>query len=337
MKRIKALLGVWLTATASLVSAADVELLFAGDIMLDDGPGRALAAGRDPLAAFAPMLERADYRIGNLECPVATTGAPLPNKIYSFRAHPRVLAAVKGRFDALALSNNHSGDYGQEGFVETMRHLETAGIRYFGGGNNLAAAHEPLWIVRKGLRIAVLGYNEFKPRSFEAGASRPGIAWSEDSQVLSDIRAARKAGADLVIPFMHWGWEREPAPSARQRRLARRMIDAGATAVVGGHPHVTQGAELYKGRPIIYSLGNFVFDGFELPAARVGWLLSLSLDRRGVSAWHTVEARIDEEGLPSPAEQAETPCGKRGDTLPRLCRAGVPVGAMPSQTSPSNN
>ena len=337
MKRIKVLLGVGLMATAGLVSAASLELLFAGDIMLDDGPGRAFAAGRDPLAAFAPILARADYRIGNLECPVATTGAPLANKIYSFRAHPRVLAAVKGRFDALALSNNHSGDYGQEVFVETMRHLETVGIRYFGGGNNLAAAHEPLWIERKGLRIAVLGYNEFKPRSFEAGARRPGIAWSEDSQVLSDIRAARKAGADLVIPFMHWGWEREPAPSARQRQLARRMIDAGAAAVVGGHPHVTQGAELYKGRPIIYSLGNFVFDGFELPAARVGWLLSLSLDRQGVAAWHTVEARIDEEGLPSPAEQAETPCGKRGDKQPRLCRAGVPSESPPSQTSPSNN
>jgi hypothetical protein len=84
---------------------------------------------------------------------------------------------------------------------------------------------------------------------------------------------------------------------------------------------VTQGAEIYKGRPIIYSLGNFVFDGFELPAARVGWLLSLSLDRKGVVAWHTVEARMDEEGLPSPAEQAETPCGKRGDRQPAVsCR-----------------
>ena len=258
MKAIKTLFAALLTATATLATAADLALLFAGDIMLDDGPGRALAAGRDPLAAFASILGRADYRIGNLECPVATTGAPLANKIYSFRAHPRVLAAVQGRFEALALSNNHSGDYGQEGFVDTMRHLEAAGIRYFGGGRNLAEAHEPLWIARKGLRIAVLGYNEFKPRSFEAGARRPGIAWSEDSQVLSDIRAARKAGADLVIPFMHWGWEREPAPSARQRQLARRMIDAGAAAVVGGHPHVTQGAEIYKGRPIIYSLGNFV-------------------------------------------------------------------------------
>lgn len=336
MRTWRAGLAVALMALACWPAMA-TELVFVGDIMLDDGPGRALAAGRDPLAAFESILARADYRIGNLECPVATGGAPLENKIYSFRAHPRALTAVKGRFDAMALSNNHSGDYGQEGFIETLRNLEAAGIRYFGGGRNLAEAHAPLWVEHKGLRIAVLGYNEFKPRSFEAGASRPGIAWSEDSQVLSDIRAARKAGADLVIPFMHWGWEREPEPSARQRRLARRMIDAGAAAVVGGHPHVTQGAEIYRGRPIVYSLGNFVFDGFTLPAARVGWLLSLSLDRRGVAAWHTVEARIDEDGLPSPAEQSVTPCAKRGDTQPRLCRMGVAVEDVPPHTSPSNN
>ena len=121
---------------------------------------------------------------------------------------------------------------------------------------------------KNGLRIAILGYNEYKPRSFEAGPNWPGVAWSEDSHVLRDIAAARAAGADIVIPFMHWGWERERQPSARQRRLARLMIDAGADAVVGGHPHVTQGDESYAGKPIIYSLGNFVFDGFDTGPSR---------------------------------------------------------------------
>ena len=171
-------------------------------------------------------------------------------------------AVLTERFDALAVSNNHSGDYGREAFVETLAHLKGAGIRPFGGGANLTEAHAPLWIERRGLRIAVLGYNEFKPRSFEAGANWPGVAWSEDSQVVADIRAARKAGAHIVVPFMHWGWEHEPHPGPRQRELARRMIDAGADAVLGGHPHVTQGADVYRGRPIIWSLGNFVFDGF---------------------------------------------------------------------------
>ncbi len=291
--------GLWLLALAP-AHAEPVRLIFVGDIMLDDGPGQAIAAGRDPLGPFAALLADADYRIGNLECPIATVGKPMDSKIYNFRADPRVLAVLKGRFDALAVSNNHSGDYGQAAFLETLDHLKSIGITSFGGGRNLTEAHAPLWIEKHGLRIAVLGYNEFKPRSFEAGPNWPGIAWSEDSHVLADIRAARTAGADVVIPYMHWGWEREPEPTERQRRLARLMIDAGADAIVGGHPHVTQGTEIYRGKPIIYSLGNFVFDGFELPAAKIGWLLQMTIDRGGVTAWQTVDALIDAEGTPTP-------------------------------------
>jgi poly-gamma-glutamate capsule biosynthesis protein CapA/YwtB (metallophosphatase superfamily) len=288
--------------TIGLACAEPVKLVFVGDIMLDDGPGRVIASGRDPLAPFARRLASADFRIGNLECPIATTGKALESKIFSFRAHPRVLEVLKGRFDALAVSNNHAGDYGKAAFVETLDHLQQTGIASFGGGRNLTEAHRPLWIEKHGLRIAVLGYNEFKPRSFEAGPDWPGIAWSEDSHVLADIRAVRAAGADVIIPYMHWGWEREPTPTERQRSLARLMIDAGADAVVGGHPHVTQSTETYKGKPIIYSLGNFVFDGFELPAAKVGWLLEMTVDKGGVTLWNIVEAHMDEEGTPYPGK-----------------------------------
>jgi poly-gamma-glutamate capsule biosynthesis protein CapA/YwtB (metallophosphatase superfamily) len=300
--------------------AEPVRLVFAGDVMLDDGPGRTIAAGGDPLAPFAAILADADFRIGNLECPIATGGKALDNKIYTFRAQPRALDVLKGRFDAMAVSNNHAGDYGKGAFVETLGRLERSGIRPFGGGRDLAAAHAPLWIEKKGLRIAVLGYNEFKPRSFEAGPDWPGVAWSEDNQVVADIRAARAAGADIVIPFMHWGWEREAQPDERQRRLARTMIDAGADAVVGGHPHVTQGAEYYRGKPIVYSLGNFVFDGFDFPAGRRSWVLRLSVDRGGVVAWDTIAAQMDDAGTPHPLPGAETPCGRHGDAAVRQCR-----------------
>ncbi|MBK7424955.1 MAG: CapA family protein [Propionivibrio sp.] len=300
-----------LLMTISAVQAYPVRLVFVGDVMLDEGPGRVIKSGRDPLAPFAAELRDADFTIGNLECPIATQGQPLVSKIFSFRADPRVVPLLKGRFDALSLANNHSGDYGKAAFLQTLSHLEQAGIAYFGGGHDLASAHAPLWIERQGLCIAVLGYNEFKPRSFEAGADYPGVAWSEDSQVVSDIRAARAAGADLVIPFMHWGWEREPEPSQRQRQLARTMIDAGADVVVGSHPHVTQGAEYYRGKLIVYSLGNFVFDGFELPAAKRGWLLRLTLGRQGLLTWETLAAQIDEEGTPHPVPGALTPVENR--------------------------
>ncbi|MBK8745969.1 CapA family protein [Propionivibrio sp.] len=310
MKRFLRLSALLALCACLYAQAEPVRLIFVGDVMLDDGPGRVVASGRDPFAPFAAQLRDADFTIGNLECPIASSGKPLDNKIYSFRADPRVVPLLKGRFDALAVANNHSGDYGKGAFLETLEHLDNAGIAHFGGGRDLTRAHAPLWIERRGLRIALLGYNEFKPRSFEAGPDQPGIAWSEDDQVISDIRAARAAGADLVIPFMHWGWEREPKPSERQRQLAHTMIDAGADVVVGGHPHVTQGAEYYHGKLIVYSLGNFVFDGFKLPAAKRGWLLRLTLDRQGLVAWETLAAQMDEEGTPHPVPGALTPCGK---------------------------
>ena len=319
-RALKKCLAWLLLLCSSLALAEPVRLLFVGDIMLDDGPGRTIAGGGDPFSAYDELLRSADFRIGNLECPVAASGVPLDNKIYSFRADPQVMRVLRGRFDVLSLANNHSGDQGRAAFLETLQHLAANGIRAVGGGRDLAAAHAPVLLEKHGLRIALLAYNEFKPRRFEAGANWPGIAWSEDSRVLADIRAARAAGADLVIPFMHWGWERETEPSARQRQLARLMIDAGAAAVVGSHPHVTQGADLYRGKPIIWSLGNFVFDGFELPAAKIGWLLALTLDREGVVTWETHAAQIDATGTPSPLPGARTPCGRRGQLAASDCR-----------------
>jgi len=305
---------------AATASSESVTLIFAGDLMLADGPGKTITAGGDPLAPFAAILDTADYRIANLEVPIATGGRPHASKIATFRADPQVVPVLHRRFDAVSLANNHSGDYGHEAFGETMRHLSNAGIAYFGGGHNLAEAHRPLWIDKNGLKIAVLGYNEFKPRAFEAGANWPGVAWSEDDLVIADIRAAKSAGADLVIPFMHWGWEKETRPSERQKTFARRMIDEGAALVVGSHPHVTQGAEIYKGKPIIYSLGNFVFDGFDYPEARRGWLLRLKLDKSGVLFWETLAAQIDDAGTPWPASGAFTPCGRGSEELVLECQ-----------------
>ncbi|MFZ2268625.1 MAG: CapA family protein [Azonexus sp.] len=321
MSRISRLLLAGALLLGSALRAEPLTLIFAGDLMLDDGPGRLIARAGDPLAPFADILQAADYRIGNLECPIAESGEPFPNKIFSFRANPAVVRVLAGRFDAVALANNHSGDYGRPAFSETISHLDNAGIAHFGGGRNLEEAHRPLWIARNGLKIAVLSYNEFKPRSFEAGPDWPGIAWSEDDQVISDIRAARTAGADLVIPFMHWGWEKESSPSERQRQFARRMIDEGAALVVGGHPHVTQGAEIYQGKPIIYSLGNFVFDGFDYPAAQRGWLLRVKLDKSGVIFWDTLAAQMDDDGTPHPITGAFTPCGRGGDDAILECQA----------------
>jgi len=285
-----------------------LSLLFAGDIMLDGVPGEGVARGGDPFASFSDILASADLAVGNLECAVATTGAP-EDKRFTFRAHPRAVPVLARHFGAVGLANNHSGDFGKAALSETLSTLEHGGLPFFGAGKDLARAHVPLIIERKGVRIALLAYDEFKPRSFEAGADYPGVAWSEDEQVLWDIHHARELGADLVFPFMHWGWEGEPQPCPRQRELAHAMIDAGADAVIGAHPHVTQGVETYHGKLIVYSLGNFVFEGFHEHATRTGWLLRLSLQKSGVISWDTVVAKLDDQGSPAPALDQASPCG----------------------------
>jgi poly-gamma-glutamate synthesis protein (capsule biosynthesis protein) len=299
--------------------ASSVSLVFAGDIVLDDTAGAMIARGEDPFSGLADVFASADIRIGNLECVVATIGSA-GNKNFTFRAHPRTLPVLKRHFDAVALANNHSGDYGREAFAQMLDLLKQADLAQFGGGHNLSQAHAPLIIERKGLHIALLSYNEFMPRSFEADYNAPGIAWSVDEQVVDDIRQARAVhGADLVIPVMHWGWENEPTSNARQRQLARLMIDAGADAVIGGHPHVTQETAQYKGKPIIYSIGNFVMKETDNAEQRRGWLLRLQLDAQGVSRFDTVPVQIDMEGIPQRQRNTASPCWRRGDTDARLC------------------
>ena len=301
--------------------SAPVSLVFAGDIVLDDTAGALIARGGDPFADFAALFAGADIRIGNLECVVATTGSA-GDKNFTFRAHPRTVPVLKRHFDAVALANNHSGDYGREAFAEMLDLLQTSKLAQFGGGHNLSEAHTPLILERKGLRIALLGYNEFMPRSFEADHDAPGSAWSEDEQVVADIRLARSVyRADIVIPVMHWGWENEPTANARQRQLARTMIDAGADAVLGGHPHVTQDIEHYRGKPILYSVGNFVMKETDNANQRVGWVVRLQMDATGVTAFDTHVAQIDADGIPTRKPGATSPCWRRGQAQVGQCQA----------------
>ena len=323
MKRaLMALAVCCLAASALAQTARPVALVFAGDTVLDDDAGALIARGGDPFAHFADLFAQADIRVANLECVVAH-GGDAGAKNYTFRAHPQVLPVVKRHFDALALANNHSGDFGRAAFAEMLDHLKQNGLAYMGGGRNLSEAHAPWIVERGGLRIALLSYNEFMPRSFEADHDAPGIAWSEDEQVIDDIRAARRLHkADLVIPIMHWGWENERTANGRQRQLARRMIDAGADAVIGGHPHVTQDIEHHRGKPIVYSVGNFVMKETDNEHQRQAWVLRMTFDRQGATGFETHAVRIGMDGIPAPDPHAPSPCWQRGQTQIGWCLPG---------------
>lgn len=300
--------------------AGEVELTFVGDVMVAEKPGELILGGADPLAGIAQLRDRKRLRIANLECVVATTGTA-QDKPFTFRADPRTIPWLARYFDGVSVANNHSGDFGKDALAEQFQLLEAAKLPYFGGGRDLTAAHRPWMVERDGIRFALLGYAEFKPRSFEASASRPGIAWSgEDEQVLRDIHDAReKHHADIVIPFLHWGWEDEGYASERQKTFARRMIDAGASMVVGSHPHVTQGAESYRGKPIIYSLGNFVFNGFDTEATLTGWMVDVRVGKEGVRSWRTRVVKLNADGVPTADLNAASPCGDAASDEVRAC------------------
>lgn len=303
--------ALFLLMPFQMLSAQELQLAVGGDVMLAELAGQTIARGGDPFEDVAAILQQADVKVANLECVVATTGIA-EVKPYTFRVSPNVLPVVKRHFDVVCLANNHTGDFGHEAFLEQLALLKQHGIRFFGGGKDCVEARTPLMIESKGMRIALLGYNDFKPRSFEAGPSWPGVAWAVDAQIVADIKAARSLHkADLVIPVMHWGWEYEPT-NDRQKKLARLMIESGADLVIGGHPHVTQEVEYHRGKLIVYSLGNFVFDGFDEGDRRTGWILRLKLDKKGLVAWDTVVTHMDEQGSAFLQREVSSPSGQRG-------------------------
>ncbi len=302
-------------------------LVFVGDIMLADRPGQCIARGMDPFNEFAGILKASDASIGNLECVVSTKGKPMVGKSWTFQPNRRVLPMVARHFDVVSLANNHTGDFGNDAFLEQLDLLDQYHIAHIGGGRNAPEARTPHILTINGLRIALLAYNEIHPREFEAGPCRPGVAWGVDEQVIADVKAARSIHkADLVIPFMHWGDEHEPV-SQRQRQFARQMIDAGADVIVGSHPHRTQGAEYYKGKLIVYSLSDFVFDGFKEGPPRYGWLLRLRLDRQGLTTWDTVVSHVDDDGIPHLEKLTASPAGdaRKGTIGMKRALADSPV------------
>lgn len=327
------LLSLTLVLAQAQAQERPVSLVFAGDTTLDGSAGALIERGGDPLHSFAGLFSEADLRLVNLECVVATIGEAT-GKNYTFRAHPRVLPVLRRHLDGVTLANNHSGDFGREAFAQMLGLLQENGLAQAGGGLNLSQAHTPWMVERKGLRIALLSYNEFMPRSFEADHHAPGTSWSEDERVVDDIRRARRVyRADLVIPFMHWGWENELVANSRQRQLARLMIEAGADAVIGGHPHVTQDIEHHLGKPIIYSVGNFVMEETDNDRQRQGWVLRLSLDKLGVVGFDTHVARLGLDGVPLRDTTTPSPCWQRGQPNVGQCLAGQAVQASdPSVT-----
>uniref|UniRef100_UPI00403F4200 CapA family protein n=1 Tax=unclassified Paenibacillus TaxID=185978 RepID=UPI00403F4200 len=244
-------------------SAKDVTINFVGDIQFSGKVAELLDKnGYDyPFAKLGRLFKDDDLTIGNLETPITLGGTGAADKTYVYKSSPKALAAMASAgFDAVNLANNHILDQGVEGLVDTLTYLKEYGIAHTGAGMNRDEAYAPAYLERKGMKIALLGFSRVVPEtSWKAEGNRAGVAEAYDSTgAVKAIQEARKK-ADLVIVVAHWGEERVSTPNSDQTRLAHEFVDAGADLVIGGHPHVLQGLEYYKGKWIAYSTGNFIF------------------------------------------------------------------------------
>ncbi|MDR6878965.1 CapA family protein [Bacillus sp. 3255] len=243
-------------------SSGQVKMTFVGDVLMASKVEDILKVkGYDyPYMNVKDYLSKPDVTIANLETPVTTRGT-VQTKDYVYRSSPLALPALKASgVDLVNLANNHVMDYGPEGLLDTMDALDETGIQRMGAGQDSEEAYKPVIVEKNGLRIAFFGFSRVVPEaSWKAGPGHVGVAETYSYKLPVEAIQKAKAQADLVVVVAHWGVERADRPDKNQTDLAHRYIDAGADLVVGGHPHVLQGIEQYKGKWIAYSLGNFIF------------------------------------------------------------------------------
>jgi len=267
MKKPLPVVVLLLCLAAAPASAAETappeELTIAavGDLMLGGRTEPVLKQeGPDyPFRDVLPFLRRADIVAGNLESPISRRGKAVENKKFTLRAGPIAVRALQSAgIRVVSLANNHSMDFGPLALEDTLKALDESAILYTGAGMDLEDARAPAIVKVKGKTVAFLSYSLTFPLEFFASASRPGTAPGYADFVKADIEKVRPL-ADLVVVSFHWGAELMTAAKDYQIELGHQAIDWGADLVLGHHPHVLQELEVYKGRLIAYSLGNFVF------------------------------------------------------------------------------
>jgi poly-gamma-glutamate capsule biosynthesis protein CapA/YwtB (metallophosphatase superfamily) len=223
------------------------------------------------------LLSSADLSIANFENPAPDHFTYHPGG-YRFSADPRLIEGLANAgIDWVSMANNHVGDAGPQGILDTMRNLDRWKIRRGGAGPDLTAARAPSMLDANGTKVAILAYDTIRP-AYGAGAGRPGSNQMTAERVRADVAKARSLGARIVIVFPHWGIEYTATPSALQRALAHAAIDAGADLVIGNHPHWAGAVEIYRGKPTFYALGNFVFNIDRSEQTEEGIVLELTFD-----------------------------------------------------------
>ncbi|MEG1947102.1 MAG: CapA family protein [Lachnospiraceae bacterium] len=252
-----------------------VVLDFTGDINLSEGWSTTnyLDNQRSGITACVSQslrdeMRRADILMINNEFTYSTKGTALEGKAYTFRANPNRVSVIQELgTDIVSVANNHVYDYGEDALIDTLDTLEHGNIPYVGAGRNLDEAMKPVYFIANGRKIALVSATQIERSTNytkEATSTSPGVLKSLNPDKFVSVIEETKNNCDMLIAFVHWGTEGTNHYGKDQNSLGKSFIDAGADAIIGGHPHCLQGFEYYKNKPIIYSLGNFWFNDDKL-------------------------------------------------------------------------
>ncbi len=272
---------------------ASAAILFGGDMMFDRSVRTVSRAQGDDFlfSCIDQVLQRADLVVANLEGPITSNPSVSEGSVidtpenYTF-TFPTTTAALLARHGIrlVSIGNNHILNFEESGLAETKQLLSKAGVSYI--GDPLAPASDDVY------RRTISGV----PFSFVSWSD-----WTGDTEDNVVAAIAREASAGrLVIVYAHWGDEYVPPPP-RVRELAHRFVDSGAALVVGSHPHIVQEHEMYRGRPIYYSLGNFIFDQYWDASVRTGLLLRATFDRFGPVRLEEIPINLEQDRRACPA------------------------------------
>lgn len=253
-----------------------LKFIAVGDILLGRTVKERVTTKKErylfPFLKVADILKTGDIVFGNLEESITDSSKSLvgihEGGKYVLKNDVEAMEGIKfAGFNLLSLANNHILDYYETGLFDTQKILSANNIVFAGAGKDLNEARKLSIIEKDGLKIGLLAYSDMAyvvykgdpPLSFLAGPNTSGIAPTKESYIKEDIAKA-KGSVDFLIISFHWGTENSFFATKKQIDFAHELMDSGVDMILGHHPHRTQGVEIYKGKPIFYSLGNFIFD-----------------------------------------------------------------------------
>jgi poly-gamma-glutamate synthesis protein (capsule biosynthesis protein) len=272
------------------------------------------------LGPISKTLGQADLAMVNFESAITERGTP-EDKTYHFRAPTQALDAIRGSgVDVVTMANNHAVDFGPVGLQDSLAAVKNPPIPVVGIGADATAAYKPYLTTLRGVKVAVLAASQVQDitnQKYAAGPGKPGIASALQPDRLVKAVKDAKAKADVVVVYLHWGIEGDKCPSADQQGLAKKLADAGATAVVGTHAHVMQGAGMLGGTYVAYGFGNFLWYGTSpYPDSNDTGVTTVTITNGKVAKEAFTPASVDGRGVPMPQTGAEaTRITQRRDSL----------------------